>query len=719
MQAALIHLPRVNAIGLMDITTNVTESLTRKLKMTLLNSSAQMNIGVRQGHTTMDANQKLGIDSGSYHRAHGFSSLALVPAGDSQQAAALLNCSVMDAERQLRELAQLGYVRLKPTPAPSLLGFEWCGQQRDPLLEHLRTVNAWLLPEIYRRAESCLDESPLEQWTAAALRETCPPLWALLVAGRMCRRWLQLHDAPRILNLLGAGFSIRRLRCANVQLCAVWALVIQQQFDQAERCLVELEQMTWIQDPLLPLPEPDATMRVLRMWLNYYRDSAMPRATRLARLESCMESPTILQPMLLNQYAVLQYSSGNVELTRSSAERAAQIADRLGNLVQYQLARGWLMAAQFMLGNGLAAWLQLQFDAEALQRRLASAVGPQDPALACAVAIHQGCQAYLCYEANQIQEAQVLLGRARQILGGTDLGLPKLLGAITQAKLYLHRGDFDGSEALLCALNALPESQRNPRIQAILCYERMRTRLRAGRRADDLIEQYELQARCVRVETLFQDTYQEEHLYWLKSKLVAFLIDEDAAAASEFALKGVIKSMGLNCRRHLVTFYLLKALSEYRLKRELDAIDSFNQALLLCQNAGYRRVLVDDGTGLWALWLQMRAQRSFLPQLTPDFLQSVHVDLQAANPVVDPKPAAARVPGADRLLSLTDKEIEILALLAEGLCNKKIAHRASIALTTVKWHLQNIFSKLEARNRTEAVLKAQEMHLVDSLGASR
>ncbi|MEZ5509530.1 MAG: LuxR C-terminal-related transcriptional regulator [Gammaproteobacteria bacterium] len=73
----------------------------------------------------------------------------------------------------------------------------------------------------------------------------------------------------------------------------------------------------------------------------------------------------------------------------------------------------------------------------------------------------------------------------------------------------------------------------------------------------------------------------------------------------------------------------------------------------------------------------------------------------------------------DRLLSLTEKEIEILTLLAEGLCNKKIAHRASIALTTVKWHLQNIFSKLEARNRTEAVLKAQEMHLVDGTGSGR
>lgn len=668
-------------------------------------------------HTDQD--QVLGIDSESNLWPRSESALALLQAGDSQQAAALLGGSVMDAERQLRELARQGAVRLVHSPA-AWLRYEWCEGQRAPALEHLRSVNAWLLPEIYRRSQSFLDESPLEDWTRDALRQAIPPLWSILVAGRMCRRWLQLHDPARVWKLLAECVSLKRLRCANLQCCAVWALIMQQQFDLAEDWLNQLDGITWIQDPVLPLPEPDATVRALRMWLNYYRDLDMPRAQRLERLERCMEAPTILQPMLLNQYAVLQYSSGNVEITRHSAERAAASAEALGNLVQYQLARGWMMAAQFMLGNALAAWLQLQFDAEALQRRCARAVDPNDLALMIARAIHQGCQAYLCYEANQIHEAQALLSQSRQILVGTELGLPKLLAAITQAKLYLDRGDVAGCEAMLGALDALPDSLRNPRIRAILCYERMRARWRAGRRADDLIAQYELHSRCVRVETLFQDTYQEEHLYWLKSKLVSFLMDDDAAAASELALKGVIKSMGLNCRRHLVTFYLFKALAEYRLKREADACDSFNQALLLCQNGGYRRVLVDDGVGLWELWLQLRQQRRFLPQLTPAYLQSVHEDLQAANPAAEaPKSVASRLPGADRLLSLTEKEIEILTLLAEGLCNKKIAHRASIALTTVKWHLQNIFSKLEARNRTEAVLKAQEMQLVDSAGTGR
>ena len=81
----------------------------------------------------------------------------------------------------------------------------------------------------------------------------------------------------------------------------------------------------------------------------------------------------------------------------------------------------------------------------------------------------------------------------------------------------------------------------------------------------------------------------------------------------------------------------------------------------------------------------------------------------------------ARDIGAElrRDLGLTDKEVEILTLLAEGLCNKKIGSRASIALTTVKWHLQNIFSKLDVRNRTEAVLKAQDLGLLENAGLAR
>jgi DNA-binding NarL/FixJ family response regulator len=54
------------------------------------------------------------------------------------------------------------------------------------------------------------------------------------------------------------------------------------------------------------------------------------------------------------------------------------------------------------------------------------------------------------------------------------------------------------------------------------------------------------------------------------------------------------------------------------------------------------------------------------------------------------------------LTNLSDREYEFLALVAEGLTNAQIADRLSVTEHTVKFHLQNIFSKLNAANRTEA-----------------
>jgi DNA-binding NarL/FixJ family response regulator len=69
------------------------------------------------------------------------------------------------------------------------------------------------------------------------------------------------------------------------------------------------------------------------------------------------------------------------------------------------------------------------------------------------------------------------------------------------------------------------------------------------------------------------------------------------------------------------------------------------------------------------------------------------------------------------LESLTPAEQQVLALVARGLFNQEIAARLGIAGGTVKWHLHQVFEKLAARNRTEAVAKASERGLLSALTA--
>ena len=61
---------------------------------------------------------------------------------------------------------------------------------------------------------------------------------------------------------------------------------------------------------------------------------------------------------------------------------------------------------------------------------------------------------------------------------------------------------------------------------------------------------------------------------------------------------------------------------------------------------------------------------------------------------------------------LTERELEVLALLVEGLSNAKIADRMYLSVAAIKYHVSNILSKLGASNRTEAVVLAMEHNLV-------
>ena len=61
---------------------------------------------------------------------------------------------------------------------------------------------------------------------------------------------------------------------------------------------------------------------------------------------------------------------------------------------------------------------------------------------------------------------------------------------------------------------------------------------------------------------------------------------------------------------------------------------------------------------------------------------------------------------------LSQRELEVLHLIAEGLSNREISERLFLALITVKGHNQKIFGKLQVQRRTEAVARARELGLL-------
>ena len=77
-------------------------------------------------------------------------------------------------------------------------------------------------------------------------------------------------------------------------------------------------------------------------------------------------------------------------------------------------------------------------------------------------------------------------------------------------------------------------------------------------------------------------------------------------------------------------------------------------------------------------------------------------------------PAAPFVPNtrAQETLGISGRELEVLELLAAGRSNKEIARRLEVSPNTVKTHVTKLFAKLEARRRTEAILRARELGMI-------
>ncbi|MBX2942584.1 MAG: DNA-binding response regulator [Cyclobacteriaceae bacterium] len=61
---------------------------------------------------------------------------------------------------------------------------------------------------------------------------------------------------------------------------------------------------------------------------------------------------------------------------------------------------------------------------------------------------------------------------------------------------------------------------------------------------------------------------------------------------------------------------------------------------------------------------------------------------------------------------ISKRELEVLALMAQGLANQEIADKLFVSLNTVKTHSSNLFTKLEVSRRTQAIQKAKELSLI-------
>ena len=170
-----------------------------------------------------------------------------------------------------------------------------------------------------------------------------------------------------------------------------------------------------------------------------------------------------------------------------------------------------------------------------------------------------------------------------------------------------------------------------------------------------------------------------------------------------------------------IQILVLQAMAQYALGNE-RATKTMLRALALGEPEGFRRFYLDEGWRLADLLRQCRAAQkeagSHLPSLA--FIDSLLESIQGAGNArrgdqESPEERAGSVSAhlEDGLpISLSAREMEVLALIAQGKSNQEISAELYLALNTVKRHAYNIYSKLEVKKRTQAVSRARQLGLI-------
>jgi LuxR family maltose regulon positive regulatory protein len=175
------------------------------------------------------------------------------------------------------------------------------------------------------------------------------------------------------------------------------------------------------------------------------------------------------------------------------------------------------------------------------------------------------------------------------------------------------------------------------------------------------------------------------------------------AAAALHALDRLLPAFA-RCRSRIL-IHLSRALAQQALGEEGAALAAVADALALGQPGGFVRVFVDEVTAVHGEPLARLLYDALAAEISPAYVSYLLQQLPEAVQRTSPAQAPLIEP-------LSERELEVLQLVAEGLTNQEIAERLFLSLATIKWHASNIYSKLGVSNRTEAVARGQMLGLL-------
>ena len=302
--------------------------------------------------------------------------------------------------------------------------------------------------------------------------------------------------------------------------------------------------------------------------------------------------------------------------------------------------------------------------------------------------------ARICYEWNDLEAAERHGQESLRLMRQYDTAIDRfILAEVFLARLQLARGDVPGAAALVeqaeQSVRQRNFMQRMPEVAAVHVLVLLRQGNPAA--AAQAAQRHELPL----------------------SQARAHLDCSDAAAALALLepLRRHMDAKGWQDERLKVM--ALQAVALHAHDEHQAAARLLGEALALAEPGGCIRLFVDEGAPMRLLLLDVRLRIARQAHSRDQRLIGYVDNILAAFTQRIPGPASnSSTPTSIMVEPLSQRELEILRLVAQGLSNQEIGERLVLSLNTVKGHNRRIFDKLQVQRRTEAIARAREFGLL-------
>lgn len=479
-----------------------------------------------------------------------------------------------------------------------------------------------------------------------------------------------------------------------------WALLLLHRREEAARYVHQLRKLQ--HDSAMQAIADFPGLEPLLLVVDDRVEEAQQLATR--NIEQLPPKSWFARGVLAN---IIAYAS----VTESQFERARQFqlearASHLQSGSLFGLAYADMMAAMSERCQGHLHSAQERFARIGLGPEYGRPAESTQPA-EVAKGVINGVEVDLLYELNQRDSAESLLNHYFPL--GEDAVAPDMviLGYLTLARLAFAQGNvpraFDRLEEGEVAGLRWPL----PRLVQSMRWQRVQFALQQGQQAQahTLAEQAsanELQIPSSLYLNLVDD--------WAGIDLIPLRLQAQLGEGQQ-VLTELQRLLTLAekrpCRR--LRLLALQGHTELLLGEQGAADTTLTAAIDLSLKTGAIRTLIDEGETVLAALTRLHHQwqkPDVLHQRRRDYCRGL---LDAAG-----QPLASGRESPEALFEpLTDRELQLLTLVSQGLKNDQIAEQIYLSVNTVKWHLRRAYEKLEVKSRTEALAAARKHGLID------